>query len=358
MNNLNQGNILQKVYLFKKDGIVQLEDKTFQGLGYELIKGHVKGFFIESHHMLESRTRSEVIDLNQLVMYNALYLKVNQQLKSLLSVDNYNVFKENYGKFDIRDFDNKRKEFLENITQQVIVAELFSLTIRDISDNERAQKERKIQGFVDQIFSHMDSRVFEIIYMQDESYHMEWISSISAIISKYYYLSEIIEGMGIPLFEVIENAQKENQKIILKEMFPGEDETALIGRLADIETRNSVINKLAEKNIFIRCAWFIDENWSFNGNEATVVRIAVTNRGQMDDEMKENVRKKTSLSVEDKSLDYFFSNYSERSLSAGIGLPMVSFLVDEFKQKGIEVKFSLSNATQRDHIIAEMRFVI
>lgn len=356
-NEINQ-NIIQNVYLIRDRKIVPMIDRTYSSLAKEIIHGTIRGFFLESHHLLEKDARQEVINLNKLVMYNALYLKVNQQLRVLLSVDNYETFKSNYGEIDPKAFESKKIEFLDNITQQVIVAELFTLTIQNVPDRELKEKERRIQGFVNQVFTHMDRRIFEIIYMQEEKYHMQWISTVSSVIAKYYYLSDIIEGMGIPLFEVIENAQKENEKIVLRAMFPEINEKEIIGKLSDAGILKDIVERLKQRNIFIRCGWFIEEATDNNGNSVMIVKIAITNHGQLSEETYQNIKEITNLSIQDKALNYFFNNYSERSLSAGIGLPMVNFLVEEFRQKGIEAKFSISNASQKDFIVAEMRFVI
>ncbi len=358
MENEISQNIFQNVYLIRDRKIVPMIDRTYSALAKEIIHGTIRGFFLESHHLLERDARQEVINLNKLVMYNSLYLKVNQQLRTLLSVDNYETFKSNHGEIDEKAFESKKKEFLENITQQVIVEELFTLTIQNVPDRELKEKEKRIQGFVNQIFTHMDKRIFEIIYMQEERFHMQWISTVSNVIAKYYYLSDIIEGMGIPLFEVIENAQKENEKIVLREMFPDVGEEEIIGKLSDPDILNEIIERLKKKNIFIRCGWFIDEAKDSSGNSLMIVKIAVTNHGRLDEEMQKSIKEITNLGVQDKSLSYFFSDYSERSLSAGIGLPMVNFLVEEFRQKGIEAKFSISNASQKDFVVAEMKFVI
>jgi len=356
-NEINQ-TILQNVYLIRDKKITPMIDRTYFALAKEIINGTIRGFFLESHHLLESGARQEVINLNKLAMYNALYLKVNQQLRALLSVDNYETFKSHHGEIDQKAFEIKKNEFLDNITQQVIIAELFTLTIQNVPDRELNEKEKRVQGFVNQIFTHMDKRIFEIIYMQEEKYHMQWISTVSNVVAKYYYLSDIIEGMGIPLFEVIENAQKENEKIVLREMFPHIKEEEILGKLSDPGILRDIVQRLKQKNIFIRCGWFIEESKDDSGNSFMVVKIAVTNHGQLSEEAQRNIQDLTRLEVQDKSLSYFFNGYSERSLSAGIGLPMVNFLVEEFKQKGIEAKFSISNASQKDFVVAEMRFVI
>jgi hypothetical protein len=194
--------------------------------------------------------------------------------------------------------------------------------------------------------------------MQEADIQKELISQISGILSRYYYLSEVIEGMGIPLFEVIENAQKENQSFALRQLYPeSAKDPALFRRLTDPSILQAVLRKLIEQRVLVRCAWLIDEI-SVDGKPAFLIKIGVYNKGHISESLLEEIRGRTGTSSAGHSIADYFGDYSEERMSAGIGLPMLNFLMEEFQQKGITVNFSIYNASKGDNIIAEMNFVI
>ncbi len=295
-------------------------------------------------------SRQETMDLSKLIVYSVLYRQYDAYIfNQILSSDVIKKWNRLNPANIIDDKTHINDNFLRNVlkknekiiyeAKQEILSPLYTFINKNTS---LLPEEKNIQLLLSEKFMNnlRPFTWFIITKFKDADGFDSILRTIRSSLTEYMDKAKIAEYISLMLMELVINAENNNLRKEVKNMYKGSVDPNTV--MFDPNIRKKVIAELERKHELVFLSWKLGGGSTSIGTQGKL-QVTLYNKDEQSETVRESINDKKNADLKKKSLIDFYREIPEGEEDTSLGMYYLSYLSEACEK--VNVRFE-SNANQ------------
>lgn len=306
-----------------------------------LLNSYVQEFYVQQPQLLN--LRQQIIALNHLIVYAALYQKLTptlaQDIFASPALQQYNQKNPKRAIYNFQDIEkSKASAFCKQHQSffQFVQKELYALIVKKletdhfVSEDERELRKEAVRKFLQWIDPRI-SYLYLVLYRSDikEELRSSFVNSL------YRYLEnmQLASHLSNLLMEFVQNAERAHFERLIKKHHLSSEKPDVF--LRSPQNRKKICEIAVKHQQYLDLVWNLYQTQEKTEGRQTSFSIHISNYGVIDEHTRSLISAKMKTEVKETSISSFFQERANDSLGAGLGLLYNSYLEDFCRERHI-----------------------
>jgi hypothetical protein len=309
-------------------------------------------------------SRQETMDLSKLIVYSVLYrqydayifnqilgsdvIKKWNRLNPANIIDEKTHINENF----LRSVLKKNEKIIFEAKQEIL-SPLYTFINKNAS---LLPEEKNIQLLLSEKFMNnlRPFTWFIITKFKDSDGFDTILKTIRSSLTEYMDKAKIAEYISLMLMELVINAENNNLRQEVKNMYKGTVDPATV--MFDPNIRKKVISELERKHELVFLSWKLGGGSTSIGTQGKL-QITLYNKDDQSESVKENINDKKNADLKKKSLIDFYKEIPEGQEDANLGMYYLSYLSEACDKVNVKFESMANQFRDSDLTVINLSFI-